>query len=191
MGEEGTGERFCHFRQAVDVQWSRLTEEQKAPVFLQPPHHSLSTRSLFKHLHPTRCSLAAATEEREPLFYCLNCGCAFYTQTGNLSNSAVGLFLNLCTMNLYNERVPVLALVNDSCAHPGRHPVPGLFDQRLVHRQLPVSVHRLQQRLRLLLLHFILHAEVFEGLPDGERSHCNDKDPGCGARRADFSSRPV
>lgn len=49
-------------------------------------------------------------------------------------------------------------------SYPGRHAVPGLFDQSLVHRQFALSVHRLQQRIRLLLLHFILDAEVLKRL---------------------------
>lgn len=86
--------------------------------------------------------------------------------------------LNSWTINYCNELIQSswsVSVINYSCTHPGRHTVPGLFDQRLVHRQLPVSVHRLQQRLSLLLLHFVLHAEGLESLKDGDRSEGNDK----------------
>lgn len=52
----------------------------------------------------------------------------------------------------------------DVPTHPDGHAIPRLLDQRLVRRQLAVLVERLQQRIRLLLLHFVLHAEVLEGL---------------------------
>lgn len=58
----------------------------------------------------------------------------------------------------------MIHVVHVQCTYPGRHAVPRLLDQRLVHGQLPFSVHRLQQRLRLLLLHLILHAEALESL---------------------------
>lgn len=48
--------------------------------------------------------------------------------------------------------------------YPGRHTVPRLFDQSLVHRQLAVSVYWLEQRICLLFLHFILYTEAFECL---------------------------
>ncbi len=49
-------------------------------------------------------------------------------------------------------------------SHPGRHTIPRLFDQRLIHRQLAVSVHWLQQRVCLLFLHFIRYTEALECL---------------------------
>lgn len=63
----------------------------------------------------------------------------------------VGLFTN----NLFHKK-------QDS--YPGRHAIPGLFDQCLVHRQLAISVHWLQQWIRLFFLHFILYAEALECL---------------------------
>lgn len=107
----GVGGSFCHSRQAVDVQWSRLTAEQKPPLFPSPP---LWTHSLFKHLYPTWFALAATKERgREPFFLLcssnddnIHCGYATIThrQTANRQSimSSVGFLLNLCTINLRN-----------------------------------------------------------------------------------------
>lgn len=72
--------------------------------------------------------------------------------------SLVGLFIN----NLFHAA---------EITYPGRHTIPGLFDKCLVHRQLTVSVHWLQQWIRLFFLHFILYAEALECL----QNNGNDK----------------
>lgn len=49
-------------------------------------------------------------------------------------------------------------------AYPGRNAIPGLFNKCLVHRQLALSVHWLEQWICLLFLYFILYAEALERL---------------------------